>query len=51
MPQFVEAYLDFCLQDSDNGFPPEDAKADAAAPSGTISEIELIDIFSKVLDV
>ena len=51
MPQLVKTYLDFCSQDSGNGFSLEVAEADASAPLGTISEIELINIFSKVLDL
>jgi len=52
MCKLIDAYLDFCLRDSGDGFPteePAEANDDHEAhPSGTVSGIELLDIFSEL---
>ena len=51
MPYLVEAYLEFRSRVSGDGFPVEESteanEAPGVHPSGTVSEIELIDIFSE----
>ena len=52
MRQLADAYLNFHLHDSGDGFPteePAEANGDHEVhPSGTVIGIELIDIFSEL---
>jgi hypothetical protein len=51
MPSLIDAYLEYRSHDSTDGFPPMDPNVApeerADLPSGSISNIELIDIFGK----
>ncbi|KAF8432720.1 hypothetical protein L210DRAFT_2766329 [Boletus edulis BED1] len=46
MPRLVDAYLEYCSRDSGDGFPPlDDAEPPLLPSSGTINNIELVDLF------
>lgn len=48
MPRLVEAYLDYRSRDLGEGFPtdvPHEVNQEHADPSGTISDVELVDLF------
>ncbi|KIK14806.1 hypothetical protein PISMIDRAFT_36601, partial [Pisolithus microcarpus 441] len=54
MPLLVAAYLDYCSHDAGEGFPSADDLTAAneipvQLPPGSVSDIELIDVFSKLL--